>query len=137
MDKQEILKNINARMKGTMVEHLGIIITDIGKEYICGKMPVDNRTVQPYGLLHGGASVVLAESLGSIGGNMTVDMNNKTVVGVEINANHLKSVNSGWVKGEARALKIGRRLQVWRIQITNESGENVCDSRLTLAVVNR
>lgn len=135
MDKKQILENINSMMKNTMVDHLGIEIIDVSKEFISGKMPVDNRTIQPFGLLHGGASVALAESLGSIAGNMAVDMDTQTVVGVEINANHIKSVKSGWVLGKATALKIGKRLQVWKIQITNDNNELVCDSRLTLAVV--
>ena len=137
MDKNTTLEKINTMMKNTMVEHLGIIITDIDTEYIAGKMPVDGRTTQPFGLLHGGASVALAESLGSIAGNFAVDMDKQTVVGVEVNANHIKSVRRGWVFGEAKALRIGKRLQVWKIQIKNEHGDLVCDSRLTLAVVNR
>jgi len=137
MEKQLILDKINKMSKGTMMEHLAIEITDVDNDYIIGKMPVDNRTTQPFGLLHGGASVALAESLGSIIGNMHVDMEKQTVVGVEINANHLKSVKSGWVTGKAAPLKIGRRLQVWNIQITNDNNELVCDSRLTLAVVKK
>jgi len=137
MEKQLILDKINKMSKGTMMEHLAIEITDIDNGYIIGKMPVDNRTIQPFGLLHGGASATLAESLGSIIGNMQVDMEEQTVVGVEISANHLKSVKSGWVTGKATPLKIGRRLQVWNIQITNDNNELVCDSRLTLAVVKK
>jgi len=137
MNKEQALYKINEMMKNTMMDHLGIIITDFGEKFITGKMPVDKRTVQPFGLLHGGASVALAESLGSVAGNMAVDMNKLTVVGVEINANHIKSVKDGWVTGHASALKIGKRLQVWKIQITDEKNALVCDSRLTLAVVKK
>ena len=137
MDKQTALEKINAGMKDTMVEHLGIIITDLGEKYIAGKMPVDHRTTQPFGLLHGGASVVLAESLGSLGGNFALGDDTKTVVGVEVNANHIKAVRSCWVYGEARTLKVGGRLHVWKIQIKTENGDLVCDSRLTLAIVNK
>lgn len=137
MEKQQVLDKINKMSKGTMLEHLGIEIIDIDKDYIIGKMPVDNRTAQPFGLLHGGASAALAESLGSIIGNMQVDMEKQTVVGVEINANHLKAVKGGWVTGKATPLKVGKRLQVWNIQITNDNKDLVCDSRLTLAVVKK
>ena len=99
-------------------------------------MPVDYRTIQPFGLLHGGASVALAETLGSISGGMKV-YNNKTVVGIEINANHLKSVRDGWVYGKATPIRIGKKFQVWEIKITNEENDLVCISRLTLAVVNK
>ena len=107
----------------------------MGKEYVCGKIPIDHRTVQPFGLLHGGASVALAETLGSLAGNMQVDFDKEMVVGVEINANHLKSVKDGWVHGKATPIKIGRRIQVWKIKITNDNDELVCISRLTLVVV--
>lgn len=137
MNKEQTLYKINKMMENTMVDHLSIIITDFGEKFITGKMPVDRRTVQPFGLLHGGASVALAESLGSIAGNMAVDIDKQTVVGIEINANHIKSVKDGWVTGRASALKIGKSLQVWKIQITDEKDDLVCDSRLTLAVVNK
>ena len=137
MDKQLILDKINSMSKNFAVENLGIIVTDFGDKYLCGKMPVDKRTVQPFGLLHGGASVLLAESLGRIAGNMAVDMKNQTVVGVEVNANHIKSVGRGRVFGEATALSIGKRLQVWKIQITDENDDLICDSRLILAVIQK
>ena len=137
MDKQEALKQIKAFQKNTMTEHIGIEITDFGENYICGRMPVDDRTVQPYRLLHGGASATLAETLGSIGGGIQVDHNTKSVVGVEINCNHLRSVKSGWVYGKATPIKIGRKIQVWNIEIKNEDGKLVCVSRLTLAVVDK
>ncbi len=98
-------------------------------------MPVDERTRQPYGLLHGGASVVLAETLGSSAGNLCVDTASQVCVGLEINANHLRAARTGVVTGTARALHVGRTTQVWEIRIENEAGKPVCISRLTLAVV--
>ena len=135
MDKQEKIQRINHSVKNTMTSTLGIEITDLGEDFICGKMPVDYRTKQPFGFLHGGASVALAESLGSIGGGIKVYNNSKTVVGIEINANHLKSVRDGWVYGKAIPIRIGKKIQVWEIKITNEENELICISRLTLAVM--
>ena len=135
MEKQEKLKRINDSIQNTMTSTIGIEITDIGDDFICGKMPVDERTTQPFGLLHGGASAALAETLGSIGGGIKVYSNNETVVGIEINANHLKSARDGWVYGKATPIRIGKKIQVWDIRITNESDELVCVSRLTLAVI--
>jgi len=135
MDKNNIINEIHSRSKSTLVENLGIKITDVGENFICGKMPVDERTKQPYGLLHGGASVALAETLGSIGGGMQVDLKSNSVVGIEINANHLKSIKTGWVFGRAEALRIGNKIQVWDINIKDETDNLVCKSRLTLAVV--
>ena len=135
MEKQEKLKRINDSIQNTMTSTIGIEITDIGDDFICGKMPVDERTTQPFGLLHGGASVALAETLGSIGGGIKVYSNNETVVGIEINANHLKSVRDGWVYGKATPIRIGKKNQVWNIEITNEDDDLICVSRLTLAVI--
>jgi 1,4-dihydroxy-2-naphthoyl-CoA hydrolase len=135
MEKQEKLKRINDNIQNTMTSTIGIEITDIGDDFICGKMPVDERTTQPFGLLHGGASVALAETLGSIGGGIKVYSNNETVVGIEINANHLKSVRDGWVYGKATPIRIGKKIQVWNIEITNEDDDLICVSRLTLAVI--
>ena len=135
MDKQEKLKRINDSIQNTMTSTIGIEITDIGNDFICGRMPVDERTTQPFGLLHGGASAALAETLGSIGGGIKVYSNNETVVGVEINANHLKSVRVGWVYGKATPIRIGKKIQVWNIEITNEDDDLICVSRLTLAVI--
>ena len=135
MEKQEKLKRINDSIQNTMTSTIGIEITDIGDDFICGKMPVDERTTQPFGLLHGGASVALAETLGSIGGGIKVYSNNETVVGIEINANHLKSVRDGWVYGKATPIRIGKKIQVWNIEITNEDDDLICVSRLTLAVI--
>ena len=135
MEKQEKIKRINDGIQNTMTSTIGIEITDIGDDFICGKMPVDERTTQPFGLLHGGASVALAETLGSIGGGIKVYSNNETVVGIEINANHLKSARDGWVYGKATPIRIGKKIQVWNIEITNEDDDLICVSRLTLAVI--
>lgn len=137
MDKQKAIEQINIFGKNTMMDSLGIKITDFGDEYICGKMPVDERTIQPFGLLHGGASAALAETLGSIAGGMKVDHEGKTVVGIEINCNHLRSVRSGWVNGIAKPIKLGKKIQVWNIEIKNDSDDLVAVSRLTLAVIDK
>ena len=137
MNKQEIIDRIHSRSTSTMVENLGIEIIDVGRNFISGKMPVDERTKQPFGLLHGGASVALAETLGSIGAGMQIDHSSQSVVGIEINANHLKSVKSGWVFGTATAIRIGRKIQVWEIDIKDKNDNCVCKSRLTLAVIEK
>ena len=137
MNKQEIIDKIHSRSTSTMVENLGIEIIDVGQNFISGKMPVDERTKQPFGLLHGGASVALAETLGSIGAGMQIDHSSQSVVGIEINANHLKSVKSGWVFGTATAVRIGRKIQVWEIDIKDKNDNYVCKSRLTLAVIEK
>jgi 1,4-dihydroxy-2-naphthoyl-CoA hydrolase len=131
------LEKLNGWRKNTMVEHLGIELTDFGKDFLCGKMPVDHRTHQPMGLLHGGASVALAETLGSIAANLHVDPKTKACVGLEINANHIRSVRSGYVFGKATAQHIGRQTQVWEIKITDEAGRLVCISRITMAVIDK
>jgi len=135
MDKRKKIQQVNDSIQNTMTSNIGIEITDIDNDFICGKMPVDERTIQPFGLLHGGASVALAETLGSIAGGIKVYPNNETVVGIEINANHLKSARDGWVYGKATPIRIGKRIQVWNIEISNDSGDLICVSRLTLAVV--
>ena len=137
MDKKEILRKIEERTGNTMVSNIGIEITDFGEEYLCGKMPVDDRTKQPFGLLHGGASVAFAETLGSMGAGMHVDLENYSVVGIEINSSHLKAMKEGWVYGKAVPLRIGRKIQVWDIDIKDEKDNMVCKSRLTLAVIKK
>ncbi len=129
------LDQINASFRATMMETLGICITEIGDDYVRGTLPVDARTHQPYGLLHGGASVALAETLGSLAGMLTLDPAVEAAVGLDINANHVRGVKSGTVTGTARALHLGRSTQVWEIRIEDEAGRLVCISRLTLAVV--
>ncbi|MCL4141274.1 UNVERIFIED_CONTAM: hypothetical protein GTU68_022521 [Idotea baltica] len=115
-----------------MVDHLGIEFTEVGDEYLIAKMPVDHRTKQPMGILHGGASAALAETLGSVAAfAISNDPLNEKVVGLEINANHIKSAKSGWVYGKVTAIKIGKTVQVWQIDITNEDQVLCCRSRLT------
>jgi len=128
------LEKLTAMSRNTAITALGIQFTEIGTDYLRGTMPVDARTHQPYGLLHGGASVLLAETLGSTAGILCV-ADGQAVVGMEINANHLRAVRSGTVTGTARALHLGRNTQVWEIRIEDERGRLVCISRLTLAVI--
>ena len=135
MNNKKLLQKMSNLNQNTMATAVGLELTEIGDDYVCGKIPVDHRTVQPYGLLHGGASVALAETLGSLAGSMQVNPQKEMVVGVEINANHLKSVKEGWVYGKASPINIGNKIQVWEILITDEGNKLVCISRLTLAVV--
>jgi 1,4-dihydroxy-2-naphthoyl-CoA hydrolase len=128
------LEDINGLCHNTMVAHLDIRITAIGDDYLQATMPVDHRTNQSYGLLHGGASVALAETIGSIAAHLAAPVGNQ-VVGLEINANHLRSVREGMVIGTARPLRIGRTTQVWDIRIVDEEDRPVCASRLTMAVL--
>ena len=118
-----------------MLEHLGIEFTDVTEDSLTARMPVDHRTRQPMGLLHGGASVALAESLGSVASYLLVDSDQYACVGLEINANHLKGVRQGFVYGVVRALHVGKRTHVWEIRVTNEQQQLVCVSRLTVAVI--
>lgn len=128
---------LNAQARGTLIEHLGIEVLEVGPDFVRGRMPVDERTRQPFGLLHGGASVVLAESLGSMAANLCIDPEQQLAVGLEVNANHLRAVTSGWVIGTARPLHVGRSTQVWEIRIEDAGGQPTCVSRLTMAVVAR
>ncbi|MDP6878249.1 MAG: hotdog fold thioesterase [Candidatus Marinimicrobia bacterium] len=136
MDKKEILDQVAIFQKNTMTDHLGIEITDLDKCSIAGKMPVNDRTKQPYGLLHGGASAAFAETLGSIGAGMQIDYNKKSVVGIELNVSHLQSISNGWVYGKAEAVRVGKKIQVWNIDIYDDKNTLICKSRLTLAVIN-
>ena len=129
------LASINAWSANTMMETLGIRITAVGDDWLQGTMPVDHRTHQPYGLLHGGASVVLAETLGSTAAMLTLDPTRELAVGLDINANHIRGVRSGTVTGTARVLHLGRTTQVWEIRIENEDNSLVCISRITMAVI--
>jgi 1,4-dihydroxy-2-naphthoyl-CoA hydrolase len=128
---------LNRQGRGTLLEHLGIDVLEVGDDFVRGRMPVDARTQQPFGLLHGGASVVLAESLGSMAANLCIDPERELAVGLEVNANHLRAVTEGWVTGTARPLHIGRSTQVWEIRIEDAQGRASCVSRLTMAVVPR
>lgn len=127
----EILTTVSAN---TAVSHLGIEFLEVGDDYIQARVPVDARTTQPYGLLHGGVSVVLAETLGSCGAAFASPDGWRTV-GLDINANHLRAVSSGWVVGTARPIHVGRTTQVWQIELHNESGQMTCISRITLAML--
>jgi 1,4-dihydroxy-2-naphthoyl-CoA hydrolase len=131
------VEELNANRAGTLIENLGILFTEIGADFVRGTMPVDTRTVQPYGLLHGGASVALAETLGSMGASMCVDSADYQVVGQEINANHVRAARGGLVTGTARAVHLGGRTHVWTIDIVNEAQKLVCISRITMAVIKR
>lgn len=131
------VESLNAMGRNTAAEALGIEFTEIGNDYLIARMPVDHRTHQPAGLLHGGASVLLAETLGSVAGTLCIDMQRQAVVGLEINANHLRGVRSGWVYGKVTAIHVGRSTQVWNIQISDQQDKPVCISRLTIAVINR
>lgn len=128
---------LQAMCKNTMIEHLGIEFTDVGSQHISAKMPVDHRTHQPLQMLHGGASVVLAETLGSIAANISVNPETHYCVGLEINANHIRSVRSGFVYGTTKAIHIGKSTQIWEIKINNEEEQLVCISRLTIAVLKK
>jgi len=136
--KQEAtLERINAGSRDTMIATLGIVFTQIGDDFVRATMPVDARTHQPYGLLHGGASVALAETLGSMGAMLCCDVGRELPVGLDINANHVRGVTNGVVTGTARPLHIGRTTQLWEIRIEDESARLVCIARLTVAVVPR
>ncbi|WP_092015998.1 hotdog fold thioesterase [Marinobacter daqiaonensis] len=124
------------RVKNTAVDNLGIEFVEVGDDYIKARMPVDDRTVQPYRILHGGASVVLAETLGSVATNHCLKKEGTAGVGLEVNANHIRSVKSGWVYGTTRPLHLGGSTQVWEIRIETEDGKLVCVSRITMAVIN-
>lgn len=121
----------------TMLGHIGIEFTDVGDDSITARMPVDRRTLQPYGLLHGGASMTLAETLGSTGAFMCIDPERYQAVGLEINANHVRGVRAGWVSGTARPLHRGKSTQLWEIKITDEAGKLVCVSRITMAILEK
>lgn len=129
---------ITRMLKGTAGESLGIQITEQGPDYLRGTMPVDARTKQPFGLLHGGSSVALAETLASFAGYLCLDPDaNQQAAGLEINANHLRAVTSGVVTGTARPIHIGRTTQVWEVRIEDDRGRLTCISRMTAAVVGR
>lgn len=128
---------LNALSKNTLTEHLGIEFISIGDEHLEARMPVDARTHQPMGLLHGGASVALAETMGSVAAMMCVDRSKQFCVGLEINANHLKGVRQGYVTGITKPIHIGKKTQVWEIRISNELNDLVCVSRITLAVLDK
>ena len=128
---------LNNWSKNTMVEALGIEFTHIGEDYLEARMPVDHRTHQPMGLLHGGASVTLAETLGSMAATLCIDGTKQFCVGLDINANHIKSAREGFVKGTTKPIHIGKKTQVWEIRISTMEGDLVCISRITMAVLDK
>ena len=134
--KSTEISRLNTISENTIIELLGIKYTKVGDDFIQGTMPVDQRTHQPHGLLHGGASVVLAETLGSVAANLAV-ADDKVCVGLEVNANHIRSIKKGTVTGTATAVHIGYSTQVWQIEICNERQQLVCTSRLTVAVIDK
>lgn len=129
------LETINAHNRSTLVSQLGIEFVAAGDDYVSAKMPVDERTRQPAGVLHGGASVALAETLASWGATFVVDPEKHHCVGLEINANHVRAVSTGWVTGTARPLHLGRSTQIWEVRIVDEQERLVCVSRVTMAVL--
>ncbi len=128
---------INEFGKNTLIHHLGIEVTEVGSNFLVGTMPVDVRTKQPLGLLHGGASVALAETLGSIGAGLTLDSSKQYAVGLEINTNHVKSVRKGKVTGRATSVHLGKSTQIWGIEIKNEQNQLIAVSRITMAILER
>ena len=135
--RRPTLADLQAMSRATAVEHLGIEFTDVGDDCLTARMPVDNRTIQPHGLLHGGASVLLAETLGSAAAHCCVDAGAALIVGIEINANHVRGVRAGWVHGTARPLHIGRTTQLWEVRVVDDTARLVCISRLTIGVMPR
>lgn len=131
------IEQMTEASKNTAVGHMGIEYLEIGDDYVKGRMPVDERTIQPFGILHGGSSVVLAETLGSMAANCVLKDKGTVAVGLDINANHIRPVSSGWVYGTAKAIHIGSATQVWEIRLQNEQGKLTCISRLTMAVTKR
>ena len=131
------MSNLNFLKDNTIAESLGIELTSIDEGCVIGKMPVDSRTHQPYGMLHGGASVVLAETLGSVGSHFLVEKDGKGAVGIEINANHIKSIKSGWVFGTATIKHRGGKIHVWSIDIKDSEDILICTSRLTVMIISR
>ena len=137
IDKNISVENLTPLGKGTMTEHLGFEWVEIGNDFLKAKMPVDHRTIQPYGLLHGGASCVLAETIGSVASHLVIDPSKFYCVGIEINANHIRSAKEGFVYGTCSPLHIGSSTHVWDIRITNEEEKLICISRLTVAIMKK
>ena len=136
-DKNIKVAHLQEISKNTMVDHLGMEFLEIGENFIMAKMPVDHRTRQPMGLLHGGASAALAETLGSVASAILLDMNKFNCVGLEINANHIKSARNGFVFGKVTPIHLGRKTHVWDVKITNESKELICICRLTVVILEK
>ncbi|MEA9354913.1 hotdog fold thioesterase [Bacteriovorax sp. PP10] len=136
-NKDVSLVQLSKMSLNTMVSHLGIELTKIGDDTLEGTMPVDERTFQPARLLHGGASCVLAETLGSVAANMVIDTKEKMAVGQHIEATHLRSATKGHVRGVAKMIYMGRSSQTWRIEIFNDENKLICDSKIIMAIVNK
>jgi len=131
------VSDLNRMNKNSILEQLGIEFTEIGEDFLRAKMPVDHRTQQPFGILHGGASVVLAETLGSVASHTTIDTSKQFCVGLEVNANHIKAMSEGWVYGTVRSLHMGKKTHVWEIRITDKEDQLVSISRLTMAIIDK
>lgn len=129
------LDDIHVMRRSNMAEHIGLEFTELGPDFLKGRIPVDHRTNQPYGILHGGASCVLAETLGSIGSALVIDTEKFICVGLEINANHLRSVSEGFVTGTATPIHLGRSTHVWDIRLHDQQQKLICISRLTVAIL--
>jgi len=131
------IEKLNKLAENSLISHLGIHFTELGDDYLEATMQVDHRTMQPFGILHGGASVALAETLGSVAANQCIDQSEKICMGLEINANHIRSVSSGLVIGTASPIHIGKSTQVWEIKIKDEQNRLICISRFTVAVLDK
>ena len=131
------LEDLNQSCENTLVQNLGIEFTEIGADYLKGMMPVDHRTIQPAGILHGGASLALAETLGGVAGFMCIDREQQYCVGMEINANHIRPVRPGRVYGVVKPIHVGKKTHVWEISISNQNGKLVCVSRITMAILDK
>lgn len=136
-NKDVSIESMNKYSQNTLVSHIGIILTKMGDDTLEGTMPVDERTFQPARLLHGGASCVLAETLGSVAANMTIDTAEKMAVGQHIEATHLRSATKGHVRGVAKIIYMGRTSQTWRIEIFNDDNKLICDSKIVMAIINK
>ena len=134
MNTKSTIKELEAISKNTLMEIMGIEYVEIGEDYLIGKMPVDKRTHQPLGLLHGGANAALVETLGSIGTYILLDKDKYIATGIEVNVNHLRGVTEGWVYGKATIVHKGRSTHVWQVDITNEQEKLVATGRLTMMI---
>jgi 1,4-dihydroxy-2-naphthoyl-CoA hydrolase len=137
LNKDQALPELGSYMPSTMAEHLGMEWAEIGPDYLKLRMPVDHRTHQPYGILHGGASCALAETVGSVASHLMIDNEQFICVGLEINANHVRSVREGFITATASPLHVGKTTHVWDIKIHDDAGKLVCVSRLTVAILKK
>lgn len=135
--KESTLEKLNLICQKTAIEHMGIVFTEIGADFLKATMPVDHRTIQPAGLLHGGAFVLLAESLGGLASSLCLDLSTNLPVGIEINANHVKSARSGFVTGTVRPIHLGQQIHIWEIRIENEKNQLCSIARLTNQIISK